>query len=88
MNPRQPSELLNNLISKFITRNFVITVRPQTTELQNSFFHRNSPMLLLSRCLIFCHLWHGFREENLKKITERINNCTLLDSLHMTSFRL
>lgn len=31
-------------------------------------------MLLLSRCLILCHLWHGFGEESLKKIEERINN--------------
>lgn len=85
INPGQPSELLlNNLISKFVTRNFIIAVQPQTTELQKSFFHRNSPMLLLSRGVILCHLWHGFRKENLKKIMERINNCTLLDSLHMT----
>lgn len=42
-------------------------------------------MLLLSGCLILCHLWHGFGEESLKKIVEGINDsCTLLNSSHMT----
>lgn len=48
-------------------------------------------MLLLGRCLILCHLWHGFGEESLKKIGEGINNCTLPNSQHMafvTSFCL